>query len=103
MLACNYKVMRGNYWLKGAVLGVVVWVVMVCVQTLTYKMVIGGPVAQNWWNYFLLSLGIDRLGGGTLESWTVVPAIFLICGVIVGWVYGKVRVSKPVVFPSSQR
>jgi len=95
--------MGKKYWLKWASLGIIVWVVMVCVQTLTYKMVIGGPVAQNWWNYFLLSLGIDRLGAGTLESWTVVPAIFLICGVIVGWVYGKVRVSKPVVFPSSQR
>jgi hypothetical protein len=83
--------MKKRYWLRGGAIGFIIWFLLVIIQTFTFKSFIGVPVTQNWWNDVLFSIGVNRIGGGSLESWILTPFSFLIIGIIFGWFYEKIK------------
>lgn len=80
-----------KYWLRGGIWGIIIWIFLIFIQTFTFKLNFGIVVAQNWWNYALWSMGIDRIGGGSLESWVLIPLAYLFAGIFLGWLYGKIK------------
>jgi len=81
-------------WIKGGIIGFVVWLVLLLLQTFTWKLVVGFPVEQGWLNRALLSIGIERVGAGTINTWIIMPVIFIMLGGILLLFYSKIKNRK---------